>query len=175
MYARRLSARLVAVQSEGSTGFSIQWGAVLVVRGQRAPFTFTLLDDLGRWRLAGVEPPDLSVLRARPLAVARPPAAAVRAAARFAVGYADFAEDAVRRPPHAMPGMVRTIAAGSGPLRGPVPSRVPARLVRVVLGPREGRELAASATVVDAGRTLGFSFLMLETGGGWEADGFIVG
>ena len=133
-----------------------------------------LLRDERGWRIAQLQPPDLSIDEPTPpLAPVRIPPSAQRAARLFAVAYADYRAGVRSR----VTGLT-SIALGQlrtdedGLAQTPLP-RAGAHLDGVRYGPLQSGRVAATATVTVAARRVQFSFLMTLTPRGWRCGAFL--
>ena len=165
--------RLVSFAVQGQTAYSAQALAAASDRSRSYPFTLRATLAAGRWTVTQITPPDLTVddHTTAPAATSVPNAARVAARA-FALAYANYTEDARRAPPRALAVAINEIDAGGDPLAGAPPTHQPGTLRSLRYGPLQAQRFAATATVATGGRLLRFTFLMLHTRKGWEADGF---
>ena len=83
--------RVRAIAGDGASAYSAQATIELANREESYPFTVLLLRDQRGWRIAQLQPPDLSIDEPTPpLAPVRIPPGAQRAARLFAVAYTDY-------------------------------------------------------------------------------------
>jgi hypothetical protein len=163
-----------AVAGEGSTLYSAQATIDAGNRAESYPFTVALLREASGWQVAQVQPPDLGVdQNTRPVIGVEIPRAGQLAAEDFALSYADYRAGVRPR----LAGMTST---AEGELRDGedslAPMRLPrarARLLALSYGPLEQDRFALTATVRLRGRRVRFTFLMFDSGRGWECDAFL--
>jgi hypothetical protein len=163
-----------AVAGEGSTLYSAQATIDAGNRAESYPFTVALLREASGWQVAQVQPPDLGVdQNTRPVIGVEIPRAGQLAAADFALRYADYRAGV-------KPGLVAMTGTAEGELRDGedslAPMRLPrarARLLALSYGPLEQDRFAVTATVRLRGRRVRFTFLMFDSGRGWECDAFL--
>ncbi len=136
------------------------------------PFDLGLNYGHGGWRVVYLVPPDVGTILAPGRQAPSTPAAVRRAAARFALAYADYRESATRLEPPGLPSIRGQIATGQDPLAGTQPTRIRASLRSLAFGPQEGDIVAVSAVLADSGTRPSFSFVLQRATGDWQAWDF---
>jgi hypothetical protein len=153
---------------------SAQETVVLANRQERYPFTLDLLYEQNAWQVATITPVDLGIADGtHPVAHVVTPAGARSAAATFAVAYANLKDGSNSTQPAMSAGARAAIAGGTDSLAGFALPRAAAHLRSLAFGPQNEGELAATATVTIAGAAHTFSYLMVNTRGGWICEAFL--
>ena len=156
--------------------YSAQVSVVLANREERYPFAVQLLDEPRGWQVSQLQAPDLSMDRAAtPFVAPKLPAAAARAARRFALGYARYRTGLSGPPTGLAPQARAALASESDSLAGIRLGHLAPRIESLTYGPLSDGEFSATATVTFASGHQSFSLLMEDQKqtGAWLCAAFL--